>query len=89
MGLLKVCGGVHRGQHRLALGTGSPCVLTPAGIAAQPRDATAAGKVMGLPGGAAAPSSGVTVTVTVVKPRGRLGLYGLPVWWLVRLQRPP
>jgi hypothetical protein len=39
-------------------------------------DQLVAGKVMGLPGGAAAPSSGVTVTVTVVKPRGRPGPYG-------------
>ena len=46
-----------------------------------------AGKAMGLPVGAAAPSSGVTVTV--VRPRARLGLCGRPVWRRAQPARPP
>jgi hypothetical protein len=50
-------------------------------------DQFVAGKAMGLPVGAAAPSSGGTVTV--VRPHARLGLCGPPVWRRARPARPP
>jgi hypothetical protein len=68
-GCWRWCGGVSCGQHRLALGTGSPCgSYTSAGIAAVPRDAMAAGKATGLPGGRSSSVESLIVMVSGGEP---------------------